>query len=149
MRTDLSEELARQLVAACPRYLHHNQVALSCGVTPSTLLGWLQRGVTSEEEPYADFARRYYEADMVYCARITGQLFDPETEPTMLRHLWTWHAERWPATPLEASILPLSESKETKRRALVHSLRNPPPELESAIVEAGWSRATRPIDTTQ
>lgn len=145
MKSDLTEALSACLVAACSRYLHHNQVALSCGVTPSTLQNWLQMGLTSDVEPYSSFAQAYYEADMAYCARITQQLFDDETEPAMLRHLWEWHGARWPATPTEASILPLSETKATKRKALVASLRNPPPELASALAEAGY--VPRPRDT--
>lgn len=145
MKTDLTESLSACLVAACPKYLHHNQVALSCGVTPSTLHGWLQRGLTTADEPYSSFAQAYYEADMKYCATVTARLFDEETEPAMLRHLWEWHSARWPATPQEASILPLSETKETKRKALVASLRNPPPELAAALAEAGL--VPRPRDT--
>jgi hypothetical protein len=143
VKVELSTELAERLIAACPKFLHHNQVALSCGVTPSTLQMWLTRGLTSPEEPYASFAERYYAADMTYCETKTRALFDEETEPALLRLLWEWHAARWPATEAEASILPLSETKATKRRSMVESLRNPTPELASIIAEAGLAPLVR------
>lgn len=136
MRGKLTDELAAALVAACPKFLHHNQVALSCGVTPSELQSWLQRGLTSDEEPFAGFAEAYFKADMAYCERETRALFDEEEEPALRRLRWEWHSARWPATENEASILPLSEAKPVKRRAMVQSLRNPTPELAAIIAEA-------------
>ncbi len=144
MKTELTVDLAQSLVKACPRFLHHNQVALSCGITPSFLFECLRRGLTTLDEPFVSFAEEYYAADMRYCRESRDKLFDEETEPTMLRHLWDWHRTRWPATETEASILPLSESKETKKRALVASLRAPTPELAAALSEAGWVRGPSP-----
>lgn len=143
IRSDLTEELALRLIEACGKFLHHNQVALACGVTPSTLQLWLQRGLTSTDEPFAGFAERYYAADMAYCERETLALFDEDSEPALLRHRWDWHATRWPATESEASILPLSETKATKRRSMVDSLRNPTPELAAIIAEAGLAPIVR------
>lgn len=143
MKSDLTPELGERLIAACPKFLHHNQVALSCGVAPSTLQSWLVRGLTSAEEPYATFAEQYYAADMAYCERETANLFDEDSEPVMLRLRWEWHAARWPATETEASILPLSETKATKRRSMLDSLRNPTPELASIIAEAGLAPIVR------
>lgn len=112
-------------------------MALSCGVAPSTLQQWLHWGLTSPEEPYASFAEAYYQADMKYCEQETRQLFEEDEEPALRRHRWDWHRARWPSTEAEASILPLSESKATKRRSLVESLRRPTPELAEIIAEAG------------
>lgn len=143
MRTALTPEVAERLIKACPRFLHHNQVALSCGVAPSDLQHWLVLGITEPGEPYCSFAQAYYEADMAYCERETRALFDEDGDPTLLRLRWEWHRQRWPATEQEASILPLSETKGAKRRSMVEALRNPTPELAQIEAEAGLVHSDR------
>lgn len=67
---DLTPDLAAVLVAACPRYAYHDQVAISCGVTWSWLRSQLVQGVTSGREPWRSFSSDYYAADSALGRRV-------------------------------------------------------------------------------
>lgn len=135
-------ELGEQLVKACPDYMWHSQVAISCGITWTELKAALVKGLTTDEEPFCSFAEAYYAADMLKAKEAFNFICEASKDNQhAVKAIIAWVDRRWAVGPEEASILGLVEAKETKRRSLVESLkaaaRNPASELGQAIVEAG------------
>lgn len=56
-------EIADALVEAAQFYPHVEAIAYACGVTPSLLLWWLQKGIDGDGEAFVDFARRFFQAE--------------------------------------------------------------------------------------
>lgn len=139
-------ELGQALVRACPDYMWHSQVAISCGITWTELKAALVRGLTTDEEPFATFAEAYFAADMLK-AKDAFRFICEATKDNQhaVKAMIAWVDRRWQVGPEEASILGLVEAKPTKQRSLVESLRaaarNPSSELGQAIVEAGLTLA--------
>lgn len=139
-------ELARELVKACPDYMWHSQVAISCGITWTELRAALVRGLTTDDEPFCSFAADYYAADMLKAKDAFRFICEASKDNQhAVKAMIAWVDRRWQVGPEEASIMGLVEAKETKRRSLVESLkaaaRNPASELGQAIVEAGLTLA--------
>ena len=141
-----TDALGAALIAACPHYMWHSQVAISCGITFTELRDALVRGLTTDEEPYATFAEGYYQADMQTARDTFRRINEAGRDDRDRVKAWmAWSDRRWAVGPDEASIMGLVEAKPTKRRALVENLRaaarNPSSELGQAIVEAGLTLA--------
>jgi hypothetical protein len=137
-----TEALGRELVEACPKFMWHSQVAISCGITWTELREALVRGLTTEEEPYCSFAEAYYQADMTMAKDSFKRICEgTKDDQYAVKAIIAWVDRRWSVGPEEASIMGLVEAKPTKRRSLVENLRaaarNPASELGQAIVEAG------------
>jgi hypothetical protein len=142
-----TDALGAALVAACPHYMWHSQVAIACGITWTELKDALVRGLTTDEEPFCTFAADYYAADMQMARDAFTRIKDgTKDDQYAVKAIIAWVDRRWAVGAEEASIMGLVEAKPTKRRALVESLRaaarNPSSELGQAIVEAGLAPAT-------
>lgn len=145
--SELTPEAHHALVNACDQHAYHHQASAACNVAWSTVRGWLIRGLTSqapEDEKYRDFAREYFFRDSELAKKTYRKLIWDEKEPgerktgsLQPKILWDWYHKRWPVSESEASILSLIEAKETKRLAIVESLRHPNAELAECIREAG------------
>lgn len=77
IRTSLTPQLADECVTRMRRGYWPRIVALLTGVTPTTLHGWIERGVSDDAiEPYRSFAERMLEAEALSSADLFDVLRD-------------------------------------------------------------------------
>jgi hypothetical protein len=74
-RSLLTDIVAQRIVAAVKKGATRDAAADHAGIARSTLQSWLQRG-DSDEEPYADFARRVHEAQGAVLTEVHGIVLD-------------------------------------------------------------------------
>lgn len=134
-RNHLTPDLAEALIRAVPNHMYLSEVAASCGVHKRTLAFWVAKGRRANADPfYADFSRRFlaadaqFQAQWVYFAKLCAMRMNPGA-------IFGFIDRRWPVPKDHASFSDqVEDAPETDVRAL---LEDPPPEMVSALQEAG------------
>lgn len=151
----LTQEIADALVSTLQKYgLFDNQIAILNNVAPYTLEYWLKVGLRENAaEPYRSFAERYTKAKIIDEGENLIKIkeaSDPQPQgmkPGDFRAR-AWYLERrYPKRWNPAFVPPTGPSEDIDPEALLKQLdeqhdnlvdliRNAPPELQEAMVEA-------------
>lgn len=137
-RTELTPDLANELIDACGRYLYFEQVATACGVEPSLLEHWLAKGrAENAPELYADFAAEFLAADSDVQSFVARMFLTLAGQGKRAEQLLRFMELRWPQSAPKSFEARTANPPKVDVQAL---LAEPPPGLIAEMQRAGTVR---------